>query len=175
MLEPLLDEFDEEESEEVRLELLASAMKLFFKRAPEMRDMLGKALAAGTNDANQDVHDRALMYARMLHRDPEAASRVIAGYKEGVANFTDGAGFADKFATQIFDEFNSLSVLYRKPAFLFTDDKPVAVPRTPEVIEVAAGGGNGESAMIGDSLIDFSDEPVAASSSSKSSPLDDLL
>ena len=175
MLEPLLDEFDEEESEEVRLELLASAMKLFFKRAPEMRDMLGKALAAGTNDANQDVHDRALMYARMLHRDPEAASRVIAGYKEGVANFTDGAGFADKFATQIFDEFNSLSVLYRKPAFLFTDDKPVAVPRMPEVIEVAAGGGKGESAMMGDSLIDFSDEPVAAASSSKSSPLDDLL
>jgi len=175
MLEPLLDEFDEEESEEVRLELLASAMKLFFKRAPEMRDMLGKALAAGTNDANQDVHDRALMYARMLRRDPEAASRVIAGYKEGVANFTDGAGFADKFATQIFDEFNSLSVLYRKPAFLFTDDKPAAVPRTPEVIEVAAGGGNGESAMMGDSLIDFSDEPVVAASTSKSSPLDDLL
>ena len=172
MLEPLLDEFDEEESEEVRLELLASAMKLFFKRAPEMRDMLGKALAAGTNDANQDVHDRALMYARLLHQDPEAASRVIAGYKESVANFSDGAGFADKFGEQIFDEFNSLSVLYRKPAFLFTDDKPVEVPRTPDVIE-AAGGGGGGSAMMGDSLIDFGDEPVGASSSR--SAIDDLL
>ena len=172
MLEPLLDEFDEEESEEVRLELLASAMKLFFKRAPEMRDMLGKALAAGTNDANQDVHDRALMYARLLHKDPEAASRVIAGYKESVANFSDGAGFADKFGEQIFDEFNSLSVLYRKPAFLFTDDKPVEVPRTPDVIE-AAGDGGGGSAMMGDSLIDFGDEPVGASSSR--SAIDDLL
>ena len=172
MLEPLLDEFDEEESEEVRLELLASAMKLFFKRAPEMRDMLGKALAAGTNDANQDVHDRALMYARLLHKDPEAASRVIAGYKESVANFSDGAGFADKFGEQIFDEFNSLSVLYRKPAFLFTDDKPVEVPRTPDVIE-AAGGGGGGSAMMGDSLIDFGDEPVGASSSR--SAIDDFL
>jgi hypothetical protein len=32
---------------------MTAAMKLFFKRAPEMRAMLGAALAAGTADANQ--------------------------------------------------------------------------------------------------------------------------
>ena len=82
MLEPLLQGFAEEEAEEVRLELLTAAMKLFFKRAPEMRAMLGAALAAGTADANQDVHDRAMMYARLLHHDPAAAGPHLSTFTQ---------------------------------------------------------------------------------------------
>ena len=123
MLEPLLEGFEEEESADVRLELLTAAMKLFFKRAPEMRGMLGAALSAGVADANQDVHDRAAMYVRLLQHDPEAAARVVGCEKEAVSHFSDGAhATTERFADQIFDEFNTLSVLYRKPAYLFTDE-----------------------------------------------------
>ena len=48
----------------VRLALLTAATQLFFKRPPECRAMLGAVLAAGLNDAHQDVHDRALLYYR---------------------------------------------------------------------------------------------------------------
>jgi hypothetical protein len=148
----------------VRLELLAAAMKLFFKRAPEMRGMLGKALAAGTADANQDVHDRAMMYARLLQHDPEAAARVVGCSKETIANFSESAAFGDKYAEQIFKEFNTLSVMYKKPAFMFTEDVPTMIPRTPSLPDAvggyAAGGAGvdlGASIMMnaGDSLIDL--------------------
>ena len=176
MLEPLLEGFEEEESAEVRLELLTAAMKLFFKRAPEMRGMLGAALSAGVADANQDVHDRAAMYARLLRHDPEAAARVVGCEKEAVAHFSDGAhATTERFAEQIFDEFNTLSVLYRKPAYLFTDDAPTTMPRTPSALDVrAAAEGGGAAALPEDSLIDFGDD-AGTNAAGGGVDVDDLL
>lgn len=49
----------------VKLELLTAATKLFFKRPPEMHKMLGRLLAAATNDtSSQDVHDRSVFGVR---------------------------------------------------------------------------------------------------------------
>ena len=138
-LEPLVDEFETEESEEVRLELLSAAAKLFFKRPPEMKRTLGKALHLGCQDANQDVHDRAMMYARLLRHDPAAAGRVIGCEKATINRFTD-IDSADKHSETIFSEFNTLSVLYRKPAFLFTEDAPKVIRRAPS----SASGGDGD-------------------------------
>ena len=176
MLEPLLEGFEEEESADVRLELLTAAMKLFFKRAPEMRGMLGAALSAGVADANQDVHDRAAMYARLLQHDPEAAARVVGCEKEAVSHFSDGAhATTERFADQIFDEFNTLSVLYRKPAYLFTDDAPSAVPRTPSALDVrAAAEDGGGAALPEDSLIDFGDD-AGTNAAGGGVDVDDLL
>jgi hypothetical protein len=50
----------------VKLALLTAAAKLFFSRPPEAQKLLGAALAAGLNDADQDVHDRALLYYRCV-------------------------------------------------------------------------------------------------------------
>jgi vesicle coat complex subunit len=160
-LEPLVDEFETEESEEVRLELLSAAAKLFFKRPPEMKRTLGKALHLGCQDANQDVHDRAMMYARLLRHDPAAAGRVIGCEKATINRFTD-IDSADKHSETIFSEFNTLSVLYRKPAFLFTEDAPKVIRRAPSSASGGDGdggksGGAGTSAMLDASLIDLSD------------------
>ena len=51
----------------MRLALLAAVGRLFFLRAPECRALLGAVLAAALADANQDVHDRGLMYYRCAH------------------------------------------------------------------------------------------------------------
>ena len=182
MLEPLLETFQEEEAEEVRLELLAAAMKLFFKRAPEMRHLLGAALKAGVADTNQDVKDRAMMYARILQHDPEAAARVVGCDKETISYFTENAAFADKYSEQIFDEFNTLSVLYKKPGFMFTEDAPRTIARTPSYPEALGGVGAGDGAsgmgaggaLPGDSLIDL-DEGSGGMVGSTSGTGGDLL
>jgi len=62
--------FNEEPSHAVRIELLTAAMKLFFKRPPEMKRMLGRLLSAAVEDTGKvDVRDRALMYLRLLQAD----------------------------------------------------------------------------------------------------------
>jgi len=50
-----------EESSDVKLEMLCSAMKLFFKKAPEVQQMLGRLLHCACNDLTKvDVRDRAV-------------------------------------------------------------------------------------------------------------------
>ena len=46
--------------------LLTACAKLFFERPAECRRALGLALAAGAADADTEVHDRALLYSRLL-------------------------------------------------------------------------------------------------------------
>ena len=67
LIEPLIEGYDEEQSSIVRLELLASSIRLFFRRPAEMQMMLGKLLKAAIDDTSMiDVHDRAMFYYRLL-------------------------------------------------------------------------------------------------------------
>ena len=53
-------------------------MKLLFKRAPEVQRMQGRLLAKATEDvSNQDLHDRALLYYRLLRSsaDPKMVEK----------------------------------------------------------------------------------------------------
>jgi hypothetical protein len=62
----------------VKLQVLTATMKLFFKRAPEVHSMLGRLLSSAVNDSsNQDIHDRALLYYRILSTDLTVAGIII--------------------------------------------------------------------------------------------------
>ena len=79
MLEPIIDSFGEEPSSLIKLQTLSTAMKLFFKRPAEMQGMLGRLLTAAVNDTNnQDLHDRALLYIRLLTMNINAAEKLFA-------------------------------------------------------------------------------------------------
>ncbi|CAH2073042.1 unnamed protein product [Thlaspi arvense] len=119
ILENLIENWEEEHSAEVRLHLLTAAMKCFFKRPPETQKALGIALAAGMADFHQDVHDRALFYYRVLQYDVHVAERVVSPPKQAVSVFADTQ--SSEIKDRIFDEFNSLSVIYQKPSYMFTD------------------------------------------------------
>ncbi|KAJ7530415.1 hypothetical protein O6H91_14G003300 [Diphasiastrum complanatum] len=119
VLEGFVEGWAEEDSAEVRLELLSAVSKLFFKRPPESQKILGAALAAGIADAHQDVHDRALFYYRLLQQGVEVAECVINPPKQAVSVFADTQ--SSEIKDRIFDEFNSLSVVYREPSFMFLD------------------------------------------------------
>eukprot|EP00271_Cylindrocystis_brebissonii_P008450 TRINITY_DN22760_c0_g1_i1.p1 TRINITY_DN22760_c0_g1~~TRINITY_DN22760_c0_g1_i1.p1 ORF type:complete len:662 (-),score=187.19 TRINITY_DN22760_c0_g1_i1:319-2133(-) len=119
VLETLVQGWEEEASPEVRLELLTAVAKLFFTRPAECQLALGAALAHGVADMHQDVHDRALLYYRLLQSGVEAAERVINPPKQIVSVFADAQSSEAK--DRIFDEFNTLAVVYRKPSYLFLD------------------------------------------------------
>ncbi|CAM8916317.1 unnamed protein product [Rhodiola kirilowii] len=119
VLESLVENWEEEHSAEVRLHLLTATLKCFMKRAPETQKALGAALAAGLADFHQDVHDRALFYYRLLQYDVSMAGKVVNPPKQAVSVFADTQ--SSEVKDRIFDEFNSLSVIYQKPSYMFTD------------------------------------------------------
>ena len=81
-------------------------------------DCVGKLLAKATADpSNVDVHDKALLYYRLLEFDPEEAQRVVCGdpdNKTRITTFTEDTETEVK--DQIFEEFNSMSVIYGQPS-----------------------------------------------------------
>ncbi|CAE8620563.1 unnamed protein product, partial [Polarella glacialis] len=118
LLEPMIDGFMEEQNGSVRLEMLTAAVKLFFSRPPEMQKMLGKLLQQAIQEsAHPDVRDRAILYYRLLEHSAEEARRVICAPKEVVEEFQEemDADFRDR----VFDEFNTLSTIYKQPAAKF--------------------------------------------------------
>ncbi|KAK6129731.1 hypothetical protein DH2020_036532 [Rehmannia glutinosa] len=119
ILESLIENWDEEHSAEVRLHLLTAVIKCFLRRPPETQKALGAALASGLADFHQDVRDRALFYYRLLQYDVSVAERIVNPPKQAVSVFADTQ--SSEIKDRIFDEFNSLSVVYQKPSYMFTD------------------------------------------------------
>lgn len=66
----------------------------------------------------QDVHDRALFYHRLLHYNVTIAERVVNPPKQAVSVFADTQ--SSEIKDRIFDEFNSLSVVYEKVSIVIT-------------------------------------------------------
>ena len=123
IIEPLIDDIEEQKSSCVRLELLTTAVKLFFRRAPEMQAMLGRLFKSlSEDDATPDILDRVHMYYRLLMNDVDSARRVIDTTENGVQNFVE----MDEQLVQTL--FNELSVLYEKPAAHFITTKELVVP-----------------------------------------------
>jgi hypothetical protein len=60
----------------------------------------------------QDVHDRALFYYRLLQYNVSVAESVVNPPKQAVSVFADTQ--SSEVKDRIFDEFNSLSVVYQK-------------------------------------------------------------
>ncbi|XP_078345034.1 AP-4 complex subunit beta-1-like isoform X2 [Oculina patagonica] len=118
MLEPLVNKVASEQSAEVKLQLLTATMKLFFKKPPECQDMLGRLLKFCVDEeSHMDVHDRALLYYRLLKTNPKEAERVVCGssYKP-VTNLLHLNTSTPSSKEPLFEEFNSLSVIYGQPS-----------------------------------------------------------
>ena len=124
ILEQYIDGYDDEGSSEVKLEMLSATMKLFFKKAPEVQKMLGRLLLSAVNDTTKiDVRDRGVFYYRLLKYDAEKAEKIVNCPKVSVNSFIDEA--ENDLTDKIFNEFNTLSVIYKKPAELFITEEPL--------------------------------------------------
>lgn len=130
-LETLIDGYEDEQSALIKLTLLSASMCLFFKRPPEMHAMLGRLLSLAVNDTNnQDVHDRALLYYRLLSANElEAAKSLFATsvleqpLMPAASGFVFAEDLDDDLRQKVFREFNTLAVIYGMPSSQFVDDK----------------------------------------------------
>lgn len=120
LLEPLVKNFDEEESTPVKLMLLTATAKLFFKRPPEVRNSLGTLLRMAIDSSHPDIKDRALLYYRLLQHDVEEARRIIVG--DGCRVEFNGDE-SNEDVQKIFHEFDTLCVVYKLPAHKFIDER----------------------------------------------------
>jgi AP-4 complex subunit beta-1 len=123
-LEKLIDQYDTLTDPAIKSALLSSTMKLFFLRPPETQKMLGRLLAKATDDvSSQDLHDRGLLYYRMLQTDPavvEAAIKTNPTLGE-LVNFTEDDDVELK--KKLMKEFNTLAILYGKTSENFIAEK----------------------------------------------------
>lgn len=141
LLEALIPNFAEEPPA-VRLQLLTSTMKLFFKRPPECRPILGNLFTMALADSsNADVRDRALFYYRLLTVGVDEAKQVIDAAKLPINSFIEDD--AHEYKDQLFEQFNSLSIVYGKPSSLWLKDAPAHPAAAHEQPPAAAGGQNG--------------------------------
>ena len=103
----------------VRAQLLTAAVRLLLARPPEGAPAAGRALAAAAVDRTSvELRDAAAAYYRLLERSPELARAVVAAAPAPVSSFVEDETFA--LQDRLFDEFNTLSVCYGKPA----DERP---------------------------------------------------
>jgi hypothetical protein len=121
-LEKLIDSYDTITDTNIKTALLTSTVKLFFMRPPEVQRMLGRLLSKATNDvSSQDLHDRALLYYRLLRSGSNY--QTLEGVVKMSTSVPENVGFSeevdDEFRVELLEEFNTLSTLYGKPSSTF--------------------------------------------------------
>lgn len=121
LLEQYIETYDEEASVAIKTQILTATMKLFFQRPPEIQKMLGKLFKKALNDSSdQDLHDRALLYYRLISSNVEAAkllfvsggpmNALIDQNNNYLVDFAENKDFDHK--RKIFYEFNTLAVIF---------------------------------------------------------------
>lgn len=78
ILERMIEIHKDLQSVEISMELLTSITKLFFTRAPETKEMLGKFFKfAIADNIDVDLRDRAFFYYKLLKEDISVAKSII--------------------------------------------------------------------------------------------------
>jgi len=110
-------------SSEFAYSLLLAGCKLFFKSPGEMQPILGKIFELILNNYKDvDLRDRVYYYYNLMKKDINLAEYIIAGQPNVVDYYY--SEFDDEYIDQIFAEFNSLSIIYRKPEEKFIKYTP---------------------------------------------------
>ena len=149
-LEKLIDDYDNLKDVRVKQNLLNATMKIFFVRPPETQRMLGRLLLKVTDDvSSQDLHDRGLLYYRLLKSgaDPTTVLKhVISNSKATIPGDQFSEEDDKDFRAILMKEFDSLATIYGKtsvnfikPEYQVTYKKmPAEHPLDPTVENVAA-------------------------------------
>jgi AP-4 complex subunit beta-1 len=156
-LERLIDSYDDLKQEtDVKTALLTATVRLFFQRPPEVQRMLGRLLAHATNDvSSQDLHDRALLYYRLLRSMNDGHHHNLATLESIVRTDCSVTGPGQRFAEDVMndygtmvEEFNTLSILYGKPSINFIAEefrvKYTKMPAEHPLSSGDSGGGGGD-------------------------------
>lgn len=112
LIETIIESYSEVDSFDLINSILLSSCKLFFKSPGEMQEILGKLFAFIINDFNDiDLKDRACYLYNLMKTNIEEAEFIICG-QTSIDQFSDTNNIN---LPTLFNEFNTLSVLYQKP------------------------------------------------------------
>jgi AP-4 complex subunit beta-1 len=115
----------------VKLEILSSTMKLFFKRPPETQKMLGRLFETSIQDTSHvDVHDRALYYYRLLKTNLASAKKIMTFKKNLITNFAEDDTV--EFREKLMSEFDTLSIPFNMPSDRFINKSVGILGETEE-------------------------------------------
>ena len=132
ILEEYINSISQEADPGFKLNLLSAAMKLFLNgRAPEMQLSLGRLIAyCVEEEMDMDVHDRGLLYYRMLRENVYEAQKIFSKPAHSADMSFD---LPMEQQLEFNSEFNSLSVIYTRPASHFITQVPpyVILPYRP--------------------------------------------
>ena len=118
MLEKMVGDVKEINSPEFTGILLTSAYSLFFKRAPETKNLLSTVFKEVFNNSTDSVlKQKATFLYRLLKTDLKLAEETATKKKEEFDGFFEDRN--DEVRERLFWEFNSLSVVYNKPSERF--------------------------------------------------------
>jgi len=118
LLESLVGKWKELHAD-VRMQLVTASVKMLLARPAEGAPAAGKALAAANTDKTSvELRDAAATYYRLLEKSPELLRSVITTEQPPLSGFVEDESFA--LQDRLFEEFNTLSVCYGKPA----DERP---------------------------------------------------
>jgi len=118
-LEKLIDDYDNLKDVRVKQNLLNATMKIFFARPPETQRMLGRLLLKVTDDvSSQDLHDRGLLYYRLLKSGADSASLLKHVISNSKANIPGDVLFTEdddkELRAELMKDFDSLATIYGK-------------------------------------------------------------
>lgn len=115
IIENLLDQFAGDiQPPKIIYAMLLSCAKLFFKSPGEMQGILGKVFEMILKNYHDvDLRDRTYYFYNLLVKDVNLAEYIICGDTATVDNLY--SDLDDEFLDQIYSEFNTLSIVYRKP------------------------------------------------------------
>lgn len=99
---------------QLKAQLLPAAVKILLARPPEGLPLAGKVLAAAAADkSSADIRDRAATYYTLLEKSPDATRAVVAAPKATITVFAEDEEPVGQ--EKLFEEINTLSVIYGKP------------------------------------------------------------
>lgn len=122
LLEKIIE--DEQDLSAIQLQsfIVVACMRLFFKRAPEMKPILASYFQQTMkNSSDADLKQRIMFYYRLLKQDIQLAEKVI-NQKEAMESTQFFEDKQSEKRERLFMEFNSLSVVYGRPSEKFLKD-----------------------------------------------------
>ena len=129
IIENLINNLNSNENLQITHSILTATVRLFLKRAGEMKDILPLLYQKLLNECeNPDVLDRAGFYFELLKQGPATANEILNMPKHAISHFLEDD--VSDLQEILLQEFNQLSVIYQKPAKALV--KPRAEFTVPE-------------------------------------------
>ena len=90
IIESIINNLNTNENLQITHALLSATIKLFLKRAPEMKEILTSFYEKLEKECeNPDVLDRAGFYYQLLKYSPQIANEILNGEKHPILNFLE--------------------------------------------------------------------------------------